>query len=55
MSARHCVQWRVFKCLRCGSIAHAPKRGIKNRTGKGHFKRIWCYRCKDRTNHIQIS
>lgn len=55
MSAKHSVQWRVFKCPRCGSIAHAPKRGTRSRTGKGHRKAIWCYKCKARTCHIQIS
>lgn len=52
MHPRH-VQFRAFKCLKCGTVAQYPKYG--ERTGIGHIKTVWCYRCRRSTRHVQIS
>lgn len=48
------LQNRRFRCIRCGSIADAPKKKSR-RTSLGHIKSMYCYICKMVTNHIQIS
>lgn len=43
---------RVFKCPVCGAIMTATKRGHK--TGLGHIKDMWCWRCKETRKFEQI-
>ena len=49
------VQWRVFRCCTCGNPMLYPKYDARRRTARGHPKHVWCYRCKRRTLHKQIS
>ena len=49
------VQWRVFACPVCNTRCKAPKRNTNHKTGKGHRKMMWCYKCQKPTCHIQIS
>lgn len=45
---------RKFKCPECGYILFAFKRASQ-KTPKGHLKKLWCPRCKDEHNFIQLS
>lgn len=45
-------QVRVFLCKVCGTHNYATKdRGI---TGPGHIKHMYCYRCNETTEQVQI-
>ena len=49
---RRAYDVRVFKCTECGSVNFAAKsRGWKS--GKGHIKDIYCYKCQKTTKHMQ--
>jgi predicted RNA-binding Zn-ribbon protein involved in translation (DUF1610 family) len=45
----------AFRCPVCGSIMKAPKAAPTAKTPKGHRKPLWCYLCKKKTLHVQIS
>ena len=45
---------RKFKCPECGYVLFAFKRASQ-KTPKGHLKKLWCPRCKDEHNFIQLS
>lgn len=45
---------RVFKCPKCGNKVVAYKT-TAHRTGEGHIKHMWCYKCMEQTAHIQQS
>lgn len=45
-------QVRVFLCTVCGAQNFATKHhGL---TGPGHIKHMYCYRCNDTTEQVQI-
>jgi len=46
------VQKRLFECTVCGSVAPATKRS--GRTFPGHTKTMYCFTCKEETDHLQI-
>ena len=45
---------RRFKCPDCGYITIAYKKASL-KTPRGHLKNLWCPRCKNEHNFIQIS
>ena len=46
-------QKRLFRCTVCGALTPATKHpGEKTRPG--HIKTMWCYKCKEKTDHIQV-
>ena len=45
-------QKRLFRCPVCGALSPATKQF--GRTEPGHIKCMWCWRCKEETDHIQI-
>jgi len=45
---------RRFKCPVCGYVIIAFKKA-SFKTPNGHLKKLWCPRCKDEHNCIQIS
>ncbi len=45
-------QMRVFVCPACGTKTTVTK--VKGRTSPGHFKQIYCYKCKKRTRQVQL-
>lgn len=45
------IQVRYFKCPVCGTVAPATK--TRHKTSKGHIKTMYCYVCKEITNHEQ--
>lgn len=45
-------QIRTFRCTVCGTRMVATK--ARGKTGIGHIKHMWCFMCKERTEHIQI-
>lgn len=51
MRKRHVTE-RVFKCECCGNKQIAYKK-TSHGTTTGHVKHMWCFKCKDRTAHIQ--
>jgi len=42
---------RYFKCVDCGSVL--PATSTKRKTGIGHIKDIYCYKCKKIVKSIQ--
>lgn len=43
-----------LRCSGCNNITSIQR--IKGRARKsGHEKHLWCFRCKDRTKHIEIN
>ena len=48
---RH-IQRRRFRCSVCGTEVVAPK--AAGRTSEGHIKHMWCFVCKERTEHVQL-
>jgi hypothetical protein len=49
---KRCVSERVFKCEKCGNKMIAYKK-TSHGTSQGHIKHMWCYKCMERTAHIQ--
>lgn len=49
--ARQRPQVRYFVCPACGATSPATK--WKGTTAAGHVKTMYCYRCKNITDHIQ--
>lgn len=49
---KHNTTERVFKCSICGNKTIAYKKSSR-KTTTGHTKHLWCYKCLDRTAHIQ--
>ena len=47
------VTRRVFKCPDCGNQAVAYKKSSR-RTKEGHLKKLWCWKCKEEKNFVQI-
>jgi len=47
------VQMRDFQCAVCGNVSTAPK--VKRKTGDGHVKHMYCWRCRQTTEHTQIT
>ena len=45
-------QVRIFQCAVCGELAPAAKG--RGRTAPGHKKHMYCIKCRDITEHIQI-
>lgn len=45
-------QMRVFQCLQCGTKFTITK--VRGQTHPGHFKQIYCYKCKKRTRQVQL-
>lgn len=45
---------RCFKCPTCGYVVYAFKQASQ-KTPKGHLKKLWCPKCKDEHNFIQLS
>lgn len=46
------IQDRLFRCPLCGGETRAAK--AIHRTGPGHIKTTWCYRCRKDTDHEQV-
>lgn len=42
-----------FYCLKCGERTFLPRRLSKMRE-KGHFKKIYCIKCKGEVNHLEV-
>lgn len=49
---RHCTKTRLI-CPICGNIQTIFRQSNKCREF-GHIKTIWCFKCKEKTNHIEI-
>lgn len=47
-SRRH---YRRFRCPECGELMTAPK---KRNTAIGHIKTMWCWRCKEMRDFVQV-
>ena len=46
------IQKRLFCCCQCGTLTPATK--TRHKTSTGHIKTMYCYVCKERTNHKQL-
>lgn len=46
------IQKRFFRCTVCGAISPATKRQCLTRPG--HIKTMYCYQCRDTTEHEQV-
>jgi len=40
-------------CLQCGNVTSIFRRNCKGKK-LGHIKPLWCYKCKDVTNHYEV-
>lgn len=40
-------------CPRCGTI-HSIYRKAAKQKKEGHYKKFYCYKCKDTHNHIEL-
>lgn len=45
-------QIRTFRCEVCGNVSTAPK--AVHLTGAGHTKHMYCWKCRETTEHKQI-
>ena len=52
MRKRRYFTLRRFRCPVCGAIITATK--LRRRTGEGHVKTMYCYRCAAERDLIQI-
>lgn len=52
MNVRNCTE-RKFKCPNCGYTCYCFKKSSK-KTKIGHLKNLYCPKCKDTHNFIQI-
>lgn len=43
---------RTFVCPQCGTVMAAPK--YKGITYAGHIKTMWCYKCQERQDFVQV-
>ncbi|MBQ4263130.1 MAG: hypothetical protein IJB83_02660 [Bacilli bacterium] len=42
----------MLKCLKCANVQTIRRR--KSRLKKdGHIKHLWCWKCKERTKHLE--
>lgn len=50
---RRPVFMRYFECEECKERTTAPKKANK-KTSEGHIKTMWCWKCKDVKNFVQL-
>ena len=43
--------YRQFRCPTCGTEMVAPK---MRKTAKGHIKTMWCWKCRDMRDFVQV-
>ena len=48
----HCTETKLI-CSKCGNKQNIFRKSSKTKK-YGHIKTIWCYKCKDRVEHIEI-
>lgn len=46
-------QRRLMRCEQCGVVVTVTKKPNR-KTPVGHVKHMYCYKCRQRTKHIQI-
>ena len=43
----------LLLCPRCGTVATICRKAAKQKK-EGHYKNLYCYKCKSTHNHIEI-
>lgn len=51
---KNTIVMKELECGDCGTLFCVPRRLGRNKMA-GHKKKLWCYRCKKRTVHIEKS
>lgn len=49
---RRYVRFSDFYCTECGSKMRLPR--IDRQREPGHIKTMWCYKCKEETDFIEV-
>lgn len=42
-----------FYCVKCGNKGMSIVRIAGKERESGHLKKIWCFKCKEETNHVE--